>query len=97
VVGRSAREACNIVEHKPPTHHLGTDAGHRCGNPSELWLYHRLTSQVASNFLGSGRGPCIAVPKEVLFGLLDRVPLKNSVFWDVTPCGSCKDQHFGGM
>jgi hypothetical protein len=22
--------------------------------------------------------------------------LKNGVFWDVTPCGSCKNQHFGG-
>jgi hypothetical protein len=23
--------------------------------------------------------------------------MKNAVFWDVTPCGSCKNQHFGGM
>jgi hypothetical protein len=22
--------------------------------------------------------------------------LKNVVFWDVTPCGFCKNQHFGG-
>jgi hypothetical protein len=22
--------------------------------------------------------------------------LKNCVFWDVTPCGSCKNLHFGG-
>jgi hypothetical protein len=22
--------------------------------------------------------------------------LKNGVFWDVTPCGSCKNRHFGG-
>jgi hypothetical protein len=22
--------------------------------------------------------------------------LKNGVFWDVTPCGSCKNQRFGG-
>jgi hypothetical protein len=21
---------------------------------------------------------------------------KNGVFWDVTPCGSCKSRHFGG-
>jgi hypothetical protein len=23
--------------------------------------------------------------------------LKNAVFWDVTPCGSCKKLHFGGL
>jgi hypothetical protein len=22
--------------------------------------------------------------------------LKNAVFWDVTPCGSCKNRRFGG-
>jgi hypothetical protein len=24
------------------------------------------------------------------------VTMKNVVFWDVTPCGSCKNRHFGG-
>jgi hypothetical protein len=24
------------------------------------------------------------------------LPLKNCVFWDVTPCGSCKNRRFGG-
>jgi hypothetical protein len=23
--------------------------------------------------------------------------MKNVEFWDVTPCGSCKNRHFGGM
>jgi hypothetical protein len=23
-------------------------------------------------------------------------PMKNAVFWDVTPCGSCKSRRFGG-
>jgi hypothetical protein len=23
-------------------------------------------------------------------------PLKNDIFWDVTPCGSCENVHFGG-
>jgi hypothetical protein len=23
--------------------------------------------------------------------------MKNAVFWDVTPCGSCKNRRFGGM
>jgi hypothetical protein len=22
--------------------------------------------------------------------------LKNGIFWDVTPCGSCKNRRFGG-
>jgi hypothetical protein len=22
--------------------------------------------------------------------------MKNTVFWDVTPCGSCKSRRFGG-
>jgi hypothetical protein len=25
------------------------------------------------------------------------VTVKNVIFWDVTLCGSCKNQHFGGM
>jgi hypothetical protein len=25
------------------------------------------------------------------------VTVKNGVFWDVTPCGSCKNRRFGGM
>jgi hypothetical protein len=24
------------------------------------------------------------------------IPCKNDVFWDVTLCGSCKNQRFGG-
>jgi hypothetical protein len=23
--------------------------------------------------------------------------MNNAVFWDVMPCGSCKNRHFGGM
>jgi hypothetical protein len=26
----------------------------------------------------------------------DSVAVKNGVFWDVTPCGSCKNRRFGG-
>jgi hypothetical protein len=29
---------------------------------------------------------------EVRFEFFTAVTLKNAVFWDVTPCGSCKDQ-----
>jgi hypothetical protein len=27
---------------------------------------------------------------------LNKFIIKNANFWDVTPCGSCKNQHFGG-
>jgi hypothetical protein len=33
----------------------------------------------------------------VRFEVFTKVTMKNSVFWDVTPCCSCKKRHFGGM
>jgi hypothetical protein len=30
------------------------------------------------------------------FEVLMAVIMKNGVFWDVTPCGSCKNRRFGG-
>jgi hypothetical protein len=33
---------------------------------------------------------------EVLTALTTKITLKNGVFWDVTPCGSCKNRRFGG-
>jgi hypothetical protein len=30
------------------------------------------------------------------FDVFTAVTMKNGVFWDVTPCGSCKNRHFGG-
>jgi hypothetical protein len=32
----------------------------------------------------------------VRFEVFTAVTMKNGVFWDVTPCGSCNNQHFGG-
>jgi hypothetical protein len=32
----------------------------------------------------------------VRFEVFTAVTMKNGVFWDVTPCGSCKNQRFGG-
>jgi hypothetical protein len=32
----------------------------------------------------------------VRFEVLTAVTMKNGVFWDVTPCGSCKSRRFGG-
>jgi hypothetical protein len=34
--------------------------------------------------------------KSVRFEIFTAVTMKTAVFLDVTPCGSCKDQRFGG-
>jgi hypothetical protein len=34
--------------------------------------------------------------QRVRFDVLKAVTMKNAVFLDVTPCGSCKNQRFGG-
>jgi hypothetical protein len=33
----------------------------------------------------------------VRFEVFTAVTMKNGVFWDVTPCGSCKNRSFGGL
>jgi hypothetical protein len=33
----------------------------------------------------------------VRFEVFTAVTMKNGVFWDVTPCGSCKNRHFRGI
>jgi hypothetical protein len=32
----------------------------------------------------------------VRFEVFTAVTMMNGVFWDVTPCGSCKNRRFGG-
>jgi hypothetical protein len=32
----------------------------------------------------------------VRFEVFTAVTMKNGVFWDVTPCSSCKNRHIGG-
>jgi hypothetical protein len=32
----------------------------------------------------------------VRFEIFTAVTMKNAVYWDVTPCGSCRDRCFGG-
>jgi hypothetical protein len=32
----------------------------------------------------------------VRFEVFTAVTMKNVIFWDVTPCGSCKNRRFGG-
>jgi hypothetical protein len=32
----------------------------------------------------------------VRFEVFTAVTMKNGVFWDIKPCGCCKNRHFGG-
>jgi hypothetical protein len=34
--------------------------------------------------------------RHVRFEVFTAVTMKNGVFWDVTPCGSCKNRRLGG-
>jgi hypothetical protein len=40
--------------------------------------------------------PHAGLNKDVTFEVFTAVTMKNCVFWDVTPCGSCKNRRFGG-
>jgi hypothetical protein len=44
-------------------------------------------------------GLCVGTTNKkciVRFEVFTAVTMKNGVFWDVTPCGSCKNRRFGG-
>jgi hypothetical protein len=36
------------------------------------------------------------VKEHVRLEVFTVVTMKNGIFWDVTPCGSCKNRRFGG-
>jgi hypothetical protein len=35
--------------------------------------------------------------ENVRFEVFTAVTMKNGIFWDVMPCGSCKNPRFGGI
>jgi hypothetical protein len=37
-----------------------------------------------------------SIKNNVRFEVFTAVTMKNGVFWDVTPCGCCKNRRFGG-
>jgi hypothetical protein len=55
---------------------------------SEIW---NTATQCDHATLTLLTGECGITAKEY-----DIILRKNGVFWDVTPCGSCKNRHFGG-
>jgi hypothetical protein len=54
-------------------------------------MFRNDSSADAHNLVGMKQG--IA---RVRFEVFTAVTMKNAVFWDVTPCGSCKNRRFGG-
>jgi hypothetical protein len=46
-------------------------------------------------FLDFIHRPEFYIPEDTMIRKLDLFP-KNCVFWDVKPCGSCKNRRFGG-
>jgi hypothetical protein len=67
-----------------------------------IWSYRRMlrrrlhTAISAYTFL-SGISPRHKNGVMVVrFEVFTAVTMKNGVFLDVTPCGSCKNRHFGG-
>jgi hypothetical protein len=50
-----------------------------------ILIYYRYTSTDLTNKLSYER-----------FEIFTAVTMKNNVFWDVTPYGSCKNRRFGG-
>jgi hypothetical protein len=48
-------------------------------------------------YMGHLSGPFLLVKYvNVRFEVYTAVTMKNRVFWDVTPCGSCKNRSFEG-
>jgi hypothetical protein len=45
----------------------------------------------------SSKKTCECYMNYARFKIFMAVTIKNAVFWDVMPCGSCKNQRFGGM
>jgi hypothetical protein len=55
----------------------------------EIFIYFVPSSLMIFEGLWSKRG-------YVRFEVFTAVTMKNGVFWDVMPCGSCKNRRFGG-
>jgi hypothetical protein len=81
-----------------------TTVFHICGRCRPIWYSHDQTDvavlpqtciwQLAGSNLCSATNCC---GRYVRFEVFTAVNMKNGVFWDVTPYGSCKNRCFGGI
>jgi hypothetical protein len=75
----------------------------RRNNPEDTILHsHRRENLKSYNIrvIGSTGKTSSILPNfraHVRFEVFTAVTMKNGVFLDVTPCGSCKNRYFGGM
>jgi hypothetical protein len=70
------------------------------------WCSTTQVRLVVCQMANDGRDSCLRTPDSdlsrentvfcVRFQVFTAVTMKNGVFWDVTPCGSCKNRRFGG-
>jgi hypothetical protein len=64
--------------------------------------YASATTYLISNavadisFIRAEFWPDANIRPRVTFEVFTAVTMQNGVFWDVTPCGSCKNRRFGG-
>jgi hypothetical protein len=74
------------LREKHEMRHTISDVGHTAGGISlhrDCLLFSEFWS---SKFQGQGR----------VFLEIFKASMKNAIFWDVSPCGSCKSRYFGG-
>jgi hypothetical protein len=58
----------------------------------EAWMYTRVSSEFVFTCIGSS----LATGWSLVQRVQSTVCKKNAVFWDVAPCTSCVNRHFGG-
>jgi hypothetical protein len=63
--------------------------------PEDEILQNRLSSTVVKNLDGSSIVFIETFLSLVRSQVFTAVTMKNDVFWDVRPCGSCKNRSFG--
>jgi hypothetical protein len=64
------------------------------GMPPPILAFQQMMSDHLHTAVHIGQN--VASTPKLVWMIQRREKLKNGVFWDVTPCGSCKNRHFGG-
>jgi hypothetical protein len=97
----------HAIEFPLPSLHLSSRSRYFTVLPGSLLSLHssRVTApktsldRSARLLIAFGPHPLVKdadVTSLVRFEVFTSVTMKNAVFWDITPCGSCKNQRFGG-
>jgi hypothetical protein len=73
----------------------------KCSGPQNIHIVAsqmvvRLSALCSNSALMLLEGLCEFIKIRVRFEVFTAVTMKTGVFWDVTPCDSCKNRRFGG-